>query len=79
MSIAACASSRVPATTRPFAGEAVGLDDDGRAVLDDIGLGVRGALEARVAGGRMPWRTMNDLAKSFDDTSCAAARVARRS
>ena len=34
------------------AGEAVGLDDDRSAMLDDIGLGVRGALEARVAGGR---------------------------
>ena len=76
-SIAACASSTRRRDDDALAGgEAVGLDDDRRAARVDVRRAPRaGAVNVRDAAVGMPWRFMNAFAKSFELSSCAAARV----
>ena len=67
---------RVAATTTPLpAARPSALTTIGAPRCVDVGLRSRGVGERRVRAVGMPWRTMKLLAKSFELSSCAAARV----
>src|SRR3954466_4299587 len=76
-SMAACASSMLAATTTPFpAASPSALITIGAPRLATKALARSALWNVRCGAVGMLWRTMNALAKSLDDSSCAAARVA---
>src|ERR1051325_1001728 len=75
-SIAACASSTLAATTTPFpAARPSALTTMGAPRFATNALARSALWNVRYSAVGMLWRTMNALAKSLDDSSCAAARV----
>src|SRR6266850_3601445 len=76
-SMAACASSTLAATTTPFpAASPSALITIGAPRLATKALARSALWNVRCSAVGMLWRTMNALAKSLEDSSCTAARVA---
>src|SRR2546423_1232488 len=75
-SIAAFASAMLAATTTPLpAARPSALITIGAPRLATKALASSGCSKLRCSAVAMPWRSMNDLAKSFEASSCAAALV----